>query len=1777
MDAQQAPPQDQQTQPQQQASLSSYGGGAQQTTAPASSPKDTGYIPGTNAPVDALMGVGNAIGGAIEAVGGKDARENLSGLALPVQEVAEAKGIGDKIGALTSYWTRPAEHQEGVSAEKAVNAEDQKEPYNLLDPADLGRAAGDVGGKLAEYAQHPEDFPRDIVESIPADSSSTAVFTKDGLGPLGDLGDAVGVLDDAPGLEEWVKNNPDTVSARGDDYQGLYQDYLTDIGYTWESGGLGGAVKGIFQESLQDPTLIPSIVLTGGATKAADIAASSGKVGLAHGIMEAEGLAQKAIGGPEQILIESAPGIVKRAAGKVVPSGVQKVFDYTPTAQREEQTAVINEIAQRAAIERRAANEVGTAPTGAAPQGAAPIPPVQHAVPPAANPYTPPAPAVHAGVAPPAGGRVASRQWEIRQDGLSYVDGARPTPGDLKAAEREWWSVPPKTLKGFDDAHLATGQADSLTVMRAALTQGMLDTKGVKVPWLADDVPKSRMMGDPHITPAQKAAGGRYIAGLTHRINTFGQDEVEYQLRLLAESKYRGKRGSVQPIEITYDNQRRALADALKASKYDGPVNLGPHFQKKNGMWTPTGKVIMANPNGVGPVLNLADFEPDLARFQQLMGQPHGPIRVTTWTPPGNTPTPPPVTPPPPPVAPTGALIPPVPPAKAHASYDNLMVPSTHIPYLDMPVKGGTLFTTVTSVQDELHRMMDLLHGVSPPARATELDELLGKYSKIWKDLYRTDPDWTKLSERDVDLFSGTAATKIWHDTLPKIQQKNVPLISGASQAVRHVNDFRSSVGLYSYTKAPRQVLNQYSGNFFSAVLTKPQAITGLLNPRLAADLYRQAKEMRLANSPNQRYKSALARSRERMGRAPNTSITDPTKALAFTGSKGMPPGMTALRKLVAPDWLRDIVSIPDGMWRDSISAVHHAPRIREMQQQFVKDAPGLTEKWNKAGGYAAQGLPATKVSKVIADTIDSKFSREMRYAEVRATDITEALKTAFPNATAEQQRIITKLGREYATRDNTVDQLVGQEANRLAYKWVPTNADEALRHVFLYHYWSSRSGGRYIAELAKNPWMMANVVRLSQAMNEEADTLAYPDWMRGFMRIFGSPAGSTLFMDPRNLIATVGMFADWQYGMDPDKLGQDVTDLGRARGISPFFFSPLLDSLAWGFGFYGNDAKAPMDPTGLEAIPKLAIQVINLANANGQLPPGMLRDATNNPVVLPEAPLAYFTAKLASVLGGIVRTDPQPIPNLFQSQEAARSAYLYQILIEDHPDWNEDQITRAAHAMEVSVEAGNAASPEWLAAERMRAGNQLQGPEMDFLPEPFRSLVGGAIRQLSPLQILDRPEILMEARKTKPVVAPLGREPIDLPDFGDAYDKSDLMSGIYDTTRMTGLNIANEDAYGTDPNLKAAKDKYDAIVAAENPNGETVQGVHYSQEQIKAMTDARRYRLAREAMGEMGVTQDDVNAQYELSDALITSNPDLAAYRGWQAKLKSAGSEQERNAIIDGLYQTEPAFKRAMDHVGYEKGSPDWYKAASWPETFMAASGERTSVYDPESVPTGMDTSALGQEAIDTVENRDTGFVGTVERSVNEYQLAQDLLDAEYPDYGYAVGAGNLPSDVWKHMKTVWEDNDIDTSYITKTNHYGAQYAAWLTANPDASDTSIQAYLDATMEDDGSNKFADQGTTEDAAAAEVAPPIDLNGPMNRDWFVKRGVIPNTSAAAQSAAPIVYNDRELYLRSAPNGGPITLLTPKVPLRMIEQQGAWAHVTVPGGFDGWVPTSMLLTG
>ena len=333
-----------------------------------------------------------------------------------------------------------------------------------------------------------------------------------------------------------------------------------------------------------------------------------------------------------------------------------------------------------------------------------------------------------------------------------------------------------------------------------------------------------------------------------------------------------------------------------------------------------------------------------------------------------------------------------------------------------------------------------------------------------------------------------------------------------------------------------------------------------------------------------------------------------------------------------------------------------HTAGSTVLTKEFRKINRALPAKVTKAFHDRALPIPESKIQQVVRD-----FQEQYRHLEDGNTALPQ--RTMWGRAANfEPMWNPEKLGaylRQHLREDmprkpdtgefnRAVDRIVRDtkndvrgaidEADRVTdyalFNWRNTNADEMLGKMFFFHFWQSRQGGLYISEALKRPAVIGAYGRMMEEFQTQAEELGQPKYLTGFFQFQNSVAGFSTFFSPTDLVQSLLTFADWQYGTD-EAAFKDVTALGQKWGTAPFLIHPALTMAAYSLGLLGPDAYAPA-LTGTETFGAHAIDILNLANAQGKLPSwvneaGIGVDAEGNKVALPTRPLQSSTPASAT------------------------------------------------------------------------------------------------------------------------------------------------------------------------------------------------------------------------------------------------------------------------------------------------------------------------------------------------------------------------------------------------------------------------------------------------------------------------------------------------------------------------------------------------------------------
>jgi hypothetical protein len=652
--------------------------------------------------------------------------------------------------------------------------------------------------------------------------------------------------------------------------------------------------------------------------------------------------------------------------------------------------------------------------------------------------------------------------------------------------------------------------------------------------------------------------------------------------------------------------------------------------------------------------------------------------------------------------------------------------------------------------------------------------------------------------------------------------------------------------------------------------------------------------------------------------------------------------------------------------------------------------------------------------------------------------------------------------------------------------------------------------------------------------------------------------------------------FAEWQYGEDfAEAMHGDITALGAFRNTFLPVVAPWLDSIPYVLGLYGGeDARQPGNLLGLDPMGKRAAQILNAAGYAGNLPFGMGQDANGNfrpfgELALPEAAMKVFT-----LLG-------RPPVDLYAGIQARQTMHLEQLLIEEHPEWDEDTLARTVNEL-WAADARGEEVPEILLAEKAAFQESITGPDFVGLPEQLRPMFGGpagaALRVLSPLRVMSEPAIKTQLRD--------GEVPVETT---DEYDVKALKGRPYDTLDAAILAAQDEDWWdiGSDTGMKDASRVYQAIAHFNLDAPITIYGKTYSNESLKdgVMSESQRYDVASLYLNSQGLTRGDLDAYYEAQTAMEAAHPDLAAYHTFKDYIKNYEGETPEAKLanfVNTAVQTSPSYARYMQQtsqgMGVAPGTPDYYALGDSADAYYALEGKRSGIYDPLTLPdkgsipgqpAGMSFGAL--RALET--NADAaassggestsyeGFVGDVQKSVDDLYNAQQMLDTWFPGAGYVAGVTYFEKGTYQALK--------DAGYnAPDKGDIAYEYNDWLLSNATTTDPSVKAFLDQREGKGGSGAVRQENVTPEMILDQRGGSVNVVDPAT---------VPRTDGRINTTGMLrATPNQPIAIFSQPSLNQPTPLEvpPGVTIYVIEQHGDWAYVVAPGNQVGWIPSAAL---
>ena len=335
---------------------------------------------------------------------------------------------------------------------------------------------------------------------------------------------------------------------------------------------------------------------------------------------------------------------------------------------------------------------------------------------------------------------------------------------------------------------------------------------------------------------------------------------------------------------------------------------------------------------------------------------------------------------------------------------------------------------------------------------------------------------------------------------------------------------------LFNYLNIPRYFMQNLVGNSVN-LTTKvgPKAAIGMFTtPRLWGDIFRNQKSGYITEYGAREAKAGMGR----LANVPNSH-----KAYINRNTGKVPRWAKGLSHLWRSDTTTFIANIPDQGGREMAGAVLMDRGYRKLNQKM----PGVMMDELRKRKLA---IPDAKVRQVHHDffnaqrtMLDPNTGKPYRtmfgttrkfepiwdghdYRNYMRTHLAEDMLRKPPPDLLDNA--VDRVFRTAQTEKRAIHDAVGKGVDDALFSWRDTNADKLLGRMFLFHYWQSRQGGLYVSEALKRPGLISAYGRMMDEMEQQAEELDQPNWMKGFFQFQNSIAGFTMWYSPVDMVSSL-------------------------------------------------------------------------------------------------------------------------------------------------------------------------------------------------------------------------------------------------------------------------------------------------------------------------------------------------------------------------------------------------------------------------------------------------------------------------------------------------------------------------------------------------------------------------------------------------------------------------------------------------------------------------------
>lgn len=657
-------------------------------------------------------------------------------------------------------------------------------------------------------------------------------------------------------------------------------------------------------------------------------------------------------------------------------------------------------------------------------------------------------------------------------------------------------------------------------------------------------------------------------------------------------------------------------------------------------------------------------------------------------------------------------------------------------------------------------------------------------------------------------------------------------------------------------------------------------------------------------------------------------------------------------------------------------------------------------------------------------------------------------------------------LARKWASRTGALKAAAAKQTDKMLYSYTPTNIDEQVSRLWMFHYWATRASTTHARLALENPFIMAAYYRMfegtKRAAEERGDLV--PGWAKLFVPLQAGPYGMLGLVSPAAILSGLSVVLDLQ-GIAPNDFSW--VDAMQVLPMRPIIAAAMAMTVS----------DRPADPSGTAQTRRYVQTAVNFFRNTGISPidPGMTNDFVANATYRLQA----MGHRVFSPLPGV---DPLATPSPGERDTQDVKFYAIQIMQDRgiYIDESTGEISDEAAGVLANIDSGIYSGPIESEALRQFSIDMMYGSiGKSFLFTSMYPGVEGGFRSLA--------ASAREAENAKPQ-PDLTEDPSglgDIPTFVDVtpdatpeQDAAQLAVRLADAggkeatelvaTMAQFKKIGDDETRETYEAMNDAIYEPSSVIEAEWGGDGIAIGEYrfFSWDEWDRMPEGERREWMNIWLKQIG-QDDDIDRYIQSRDSFAAAHPVIQGYLDWQSAVNKIGPK----AFLERILRDSEGFRSWWSS---RTVAPKDIRSVLMTESaYLAAQGNKPSLYDPvdsETAETPPLSSVLPPGGSSQSSDKKSWTSMDDEERANHLMEQERIYMVRLQEFDDTIRSitGGVSYSALAPVSKRDVDIRLERMGIAMPEPGGqyARYLRWADAQPMGSDVSVQAYLSSDAAD---------------------------------------------------------------------------------------------------------------